>query len=185
MSTDARARCRFYTATSLDGFLATDDDSLQWLFEQEHDPDGAGGEDVAMDGVSALVMGASTYQWVVDHLAASGEPWPYEAPTFVFTHRDIELVADSVHRVSGEPADIWPRIAEAAGDGLVWMVGGGQLAADFARAGLLDEVLVSIASVTLGSGKPLFGGSFDLTLRDVERNGAFIVARYDVLGERV
>ena len=48
-------------------------------------------------------------------------------------------------------------IAEAAaGDSDIWMVGGGDLAAQWAEAGLLDELIVSIAPVTLGAGRPLF-----------------------------
>ncbi len=179
-----RPTCRYVTATTLDGFIATEDDSLDWLFEQEHDPDGAGGVDSITQGVGALVMGATTYAWVVDHLAAAGEPWPYEVPTFVFSHRDLAPVVDSVRVVSGDPEELWPLIAQAAGDGTVWLVGGGRLAADFAAAGLLDEVEVSVAPVTLGAGRPLLDGAFDLTLRDLDRNGAFVVARYDVVGAR-
>ena len=181
---DSRWTCRYVTATTLDGFIATEDDSLDWLFEQEHDPEGPGGVDTMTDGVTALVMGATTYTWVVDHLAASGEEWPYEAPTFVFSHRDLEPVTDSVHLVTGSPEELWPRIAEAAGAGVVWIVGGGRLAADFASAGLLDEVQVTIAPVTLGAGRPLLDGIFDLELRELERNGAFVVARYGVVGPR-
>ena len=79
-----RPRVRYVTATTLDGFLADERDSLDWLLEQDHDPDGAGGHE-HMTGAGALVMGATTYRWVVDHLAETGEPWPYEQPTFVFT----------------------------------------------------------------------------------------------------
>jgi dihydrofolate reductase len=64
------------------------------------------------------------------------------------------------------------------------MVGGGGLAADFATEGLLDEVVVSIAPVTLGAGRPLFPRPFDLKLVDFARNGAFLCARYEVVGPR-
>ena len=52
----------------------------------------------------------------------------------------------------------------------------------FAAAGLLDEIVVSIAPVTLGAGRPLFPGRFDLELLDHSRNKAFLCARYKVLG---
>ena len=64
------------------------------------------------------------------------------------------------------------------------MVGGGDLAAQVADAGLLDEVCVSIAPVTLGAGRPLFPRPFDLRLVELARNGAFACARYDVVGPR-
>jgi len=73
----------------------------------------------------------------------------------------------------------------AAGGQDVWMVGGGDLAAQFAESGLLDEVIVSIAPVTVGSGKPLFPRRFDLELLEVDRNRAFVCARYRVLGPRL
>ncbi|MGJ9413894.1 dihydrofolate reductase family protein [Aeromicrobium sp. CF4.19] len=182
--TTERPRCRFLTATTLDGFLADEHDSLDWLFTQEHDPEGPGSADTYLASVGVLVMGATTYTWVVDHLAASGDAWPYEQPCFVFTHRELDPVTDQVRLVSGAPADVWPQIAEAAGDREVWMVGGGALAADFAHAGLLDEVDVSIAPVMLGSGRPLFTRSVDLRLVELARNGAFVHARYAVVGPR-
>lgn len=178
-----RPRSRYVTATTLDGFLADEHDSLAWLLVQDHDPEGPGGHDL-MAAAGALVMGATTYLWVVDHLASSGEPWPYDRPTFVFTHRDLDLVDPSVRLVAGDVAACWPQVVDAAAGRDVWVVGGGRLAADLALAGLLDEVLVSIAPVTLGAGAPLFPRPFDLRLREVDRNRAFVVAHYDVVGPR-
>ncbi|WP_424347733.1 dihydrofolate reductase family protein [Kocuria sp. CH-021] len=62
------------------------------------------------------------------------------------------------------------------------VVGGGDLAAQFAEAGLLDQLMVSIAPVTLGAGRPLFPRRFDLELTDVARNRAFVCATYRVVG---
>ena len=67
-------------------------------------------------------------------------------------------------------------MVEAAGGKDVWVVGGGDLAAQFAEAGLLDELMVSIAPVTLGAGRPLFPRKFDLELTELARNGAFVCA---------
>ncbi|WP_148613858.1 dihydrofolate reductase family protein [Nocardioides rubriscoriae] len=173
-------RYRYYTAASLDGFLADEHDSLAWLFVQEQDDPAH--HDTFMTGIGATVMGATTYGWLVDHLADTGEPWPYEIPCFVFTHRTWEPLAESVRFVSGTPGGHRSAIEVAAAGRDVWVVGGGGLAADLADAGMLDEAEVSIAPVTLGSGRPLLPGRFDLRLRAAERNGAFLVATYDVLG---
>jgi dihydrofolate reductase len=178
-----RPRVRYVTATTLDGFLADEHDSLDWLLEQDHDPEGAGGHE-HMDGAGALVMGATTYRWVVDHVARSGENWPYVQPTFVVTHRTPDLASSRVRLVHGAPTAWWPQVVAAADGRDVWVVGGGGLAADLAGEGLLDEMVVSIAPVTLGSGRPLLPARFDLRLRDVDRNRAFVVAHYDVLGRR-
>ena len=66
----------------------------------------------------------------------------------------------------------------------MWVVGGGDLAAQFAEIGLLDELMVSIAPVTLGAGRPLFPRKMDLELKDLARNRAFVCATYAVVGPR-
>lgn len=114
----------------------------------------------------------------------SGEPWPYEVPTYVFTHRDLTPVADTIQTVSGTPGEHRAELVSAAGDKDVWIVGGGGLATQFARAGMLGEVMVSIAPVFLGSGRPLFTDAFNLELEEFDRNRAFLCARYSVRGPR-
>jgi dihydrofolate reductase len=69
----------------------------------------------------------------------------------------------------------------AASDRNVWIVGGGDLAGQFADAGLLDEVLVSFAPVTLGEGAPLLPRRIELRLEEVGRNGDFVAARLAVV----
>ncbi|CAM2954162.1 dihydrofolate reductase family protein [Skermania piniformis] len=176
-------RYRYYTATTLDGFLADDSDSLDWLFAHDVDEQGFLNIGEFMAGVGALVMGATTYEWVTGHLAGTGAPWPYDGtPTFVFTHRDQTPIAETVEIVTGAPAEWRAELEEAAAGRDVWVVGGGGLAADFAAADMLDEILVSIAPVTLGAGRPLFGGPFELQLLEFGRNRDFLCARYAVIG---
>lgn len=171
-------RYRYYTATTLDGFLADDADSLAWLFKQDIEDEERGTIGEFMVDVGAQVMAATTYTWVREH-----EPsWLPEMPTFVFTHRDLEPANDHVSFVEGPPAEHRAAIEAAAGGRVVWVMGGGGLAANFATAGMLDDVWVSIAPVTLGSGRPLFGGAFDLAVQDHDRNGDFINVRYSVEG---
>ena len=136
-------------------------------------------------GVGAIAMGATTYAWLVAHLAGTGEAWPYAQPCWVFTHRDPEPVAGAdVRIVAGDVAPVHAAMLAAAGDRDVWVVGGGDLAAQFAAAGLLDDLVLSIAPVTLGAGRPLFPRPFDLRLEELDRNGAFLCARYAVVGPR-
>lgn len=172
-------RYRYNTATTLDGFLADDADSLDWLLKQQFDEDGPGSISAYMTGVGAQVMGARTYEWIVEH---ENGAWPYTAPTFVFTHRDLELVHESVRLVAGEPARHREAIEAAAGEKEVWVVGGGDLAGAFAEAGMLHEILVAVAPVTIGSGRPLFSRAYDLRLEESGTNGEFLVARYAVVG---
>ena len=74
-------------------------------------------------------------------------------------------------------------MAAAAGDRNVWVVGGGDLAGQFADAGLLDEVIVSIAPATLGAGAPLLPRRIELQLEETDRNGDLVCARYSVVRE--
>src|SRR3954466_3327204 len=83
------ARTTYYTAMTLDGFLADEHDSLDWLFVQDQDEQGPLSYDGFIKDIGAIVMGAPPYQWVVHPLAESGEPWPYAMPAWVVTHREL------------------------------------------------------------------------------------------------
>jgi dihydrofolate reductase len=170
----------YYTATSLDGFIADAHDSLDWLFVQDIDEEGPMNYTEFIAGIGAIAMGATTYQWVIDHNASSGESWAYEQPSWVFTHRDLAPVAGNVTITSAPVPEVHAEMVAAADGRDLWVVGGGDLAAQFADLGLLDEIVMSIAPVTLGAGRPLFPRPFDLELVEHARNGAFLCARYTV-----
>jgi dihydrofolate reductase len=176
----------YYTATSLDGFIADRDNSLGWLLTRARDDDGPMnyGEFIAATG--ALAMGATTYRWLLEHQMAdqdrTGPIWPYEIPCWVFTHRRLPEVPDApIVFVSGDVAPVHAEMVSAAAGRNVWIVGGGDLAAQFAERGLLDEVIVSIAPVSLGGGAPLLPRHIELSLEHVGRNGDFACARYSVV----
>jgi dihydrofolate reductase len=133
--------------------------------------------------VGALAMGSSTYEWVLDHenIVESPEKWPYDLPCWVFTSRELHVVPGAqIELVSGDVAPVHAQMVEAAGGKNVWIVGGGDLVGQFAEAGLLDEVIVYIAPVTLGAGKPLLARRVELKLEETGRNGDFVAARYSV-----
>ena len=174
----------YYTATTLDGYIADERDSLAWLFEQETAEGGPAGYDEFIAGIGAMVMGATTYTWIGDHMTRTGEAWSYDIPCWVFTHREHGPLGDDIRFVSGDVGQHVEAINESAGDRGVWVVGGGDLAGQFADLGRLDRVVVSIAPVTLGSGRPLFPRRHDLRLVETGRSGDFVVATYDVLGPR-
>jgi dihydrofolate reductase len=152
-------KTQYFTATSLDGFIATEDDSLDWLFSLGSVNDTSYPEFIAQ--VGALAMGASTYEWMLRHAGKvaeeTGSAWPYTQPTWVFSHRRLPRVAGAdVRFVQGDVRPVHAAMAQAAGGRNLWIVGGGDLAGQFHDAGLLDEAIVQVASVTLGKGKPLF-----------------------------
>ncbi len=168
----------YYTASSLDGFIATPDHSLDWLLKQPFDETGPMNYTDFMTGVGALVMGASTYAWVLEN----DESWSYTQPVFVVTHREFAVPEGADVRFrAGDAAAIHAEAVEAAGGGDVWIVGGGDLAGQFADAGLLDEVWLQYAPVTLGEGHPVLPRVLDLELVDHARNGVFLCGRYRIL----
>jgi dihydrofolate reductase len=131
-------------------------------------------------------MGSSTYEWILDHEFAGKDPsewkWPYEIPGVVFTHRELTVVPGApIEFRSGDVAPVHEELVAAAGGRNVWIVGGGDLAGQFAEAGLLDEVIVYIAPVTLGAGAPLLARKVELQLEELARNGDFACARYSVV----
>jgi dihydrofolate reductase len=175
----------YYTATTLDGFIADPADSLDWLLVQDIDADGPMNYNAFIAGVGAIAMGATTYEWIRARITEGTEKWSYTMPAVVFTHRDLPTVDGADLRfVSGDVAAVHAELVAAAGGKDVWVVGGGDLAGQFADAGLLDEIVAAIAPVTLGAGRPIFPRRYALRLTDVARNGAFACARYAVLGPR-
>lgn len=169
----------FYTASSLDGFIATTEHSLDWLLKQDIDLEGPMAYPGFIDRVGALAMGASTYEWVLAHEEGR---WGYTQPTWVFTHRELPLPAGADVTLTVAPiAEVHAAMTEAAGGRDLWVVGGGDLAGQFADAGLLDEVWVQFAPVTLGAGAPLLPRALDLELLEVARNRNFMCGRYRVI----
>ena len=177
---------QYYTATTLDGFIADTDDSLDWLFTRDRQDGGPGDYGVFFADVGALAMGSTTYEWILDHEFKGKDPsewkWPYEIPCWVFTHRELTVLPDAkVEFTSEDVSTVHEKMVAAASGKNVWIVGGGDLAAQFADAGLLDEVHVSIAPVTLGAGAPLLPRRIELRLEELGRNGDFIAARFTVV----
>ncbi|KRB77960.1 deaminase [Nocardioides sp. Root190] len=176
-------RTVYYTATTLDGFIADPDDSLDWLMRQAQEDGGAQNYESFIKGVGAVVMGSTTYEWVLAHLEKSGEAWFYSQPSWVMTTRELPVLEGAdVRFASGSVADVYDDLRTAAGDLDIWVVGGGDLAGQFADAGHLDEIVVSIAPVALGAGRPILPRRLELRLVETAQNGAFVTARYEVDG---
>lgn len=151
-------KTQYYTAASLDGFIATPDDSLEWLFPLGDI--GATSYPTFIRDVGALAMGSATYEWMLRHAvgpeAERPQPWPYEQPAWVFTSRTLPSVPDAdIRFVRGDVRPVHQEMVAAANGKNVWIVGGGELVGQFYDHGLLDELYVQVGSVTLGAGKPL------------------------------
>jgi dihydrofolate reductase len=168
----------YYTASSLDGFIADPDNSLSWLLSRDIDPEGPMHYTPFIAGIGAMAMGATTYQWILDN---DEDGWSYRHPCWVFTHRRFPEPDGDVRFTSSPVADVHAEMVAAAAGKDVWLVGGGDLVGQFADAGLLDEVWVQYAPVTLGGGAPLLPRRVELRLAEVARNREFACTRYDVV----
>lgn len=184
---DSSGRCQYYLAQSLDGYLAESDGGLDWLlrFDGDAGADASAATDGAYDrffaDVGALAMGSATYEFVLSSEPAS---WPYPGtPSWVFSSRDLPVPEGAdVRVVRGPVRPIYEQMVASAGEHNVWVVGGGDLAMQFADADLLDELHVTIVPVVLGQGLPTFPGRLDRRLRltgtHAFRNG-MVELRYD------
>jgi len=188
---------QYYCAASLDGFIAEADDTLEWLTGYEGSYAGGEGDALGAGGsyerfyaeVGALVSGSVSYEFVLGNLG-SGEDWPYPGkPWWVLSSRELPVPeGENVDvRVTGAGIpELHAEMLAAAGDGNIWIVGGGNVASQFAAAGLIDEVLVTVVPVVLGSGKPLFderlpSGPLQLTGTTPFGSG-MVELRYEVPG---
>lgn len=150
---------QYYTASSIDGFIATEDDSLDWLFpladlEKTSYPS-------FISNVGAIAMGSSTYEWLLRHAVkldtVDEDTWPYSQPVWVFSSRKHEIPAGAdIRFVQGDIPPVHAQMKKVAYTKNIWIMGGGDLAGQFFDAGLLDEIIVQIGSVSLSHGKSVF-----------------------------
>jgi dihydrofolate reductase len=182
-------RVIYYTAASLDGYIADAENSLSWLFVVVPDKPTAERHAEFLSGIGVFVEGSTTYEWVLAEADLLAQPHRWqefygERPTFVFTTRELPRVPGAdIRFVRGPVTDTLPAIHSAADGQDVWVVGGGDLAGQFLDAGALDEVSVSLAPVTLGGGAPVLPRRLEsdrLRLVSATVDGQFVHAVYSV-----
>ena len=171
-----------YIATSVDGFIARENGSVDWLPTGE----GVGSEDFGyqdfMNSVNALVMGRNTYELVLSFGA-----WPYgEKPVIVLTTQPLEIpvnISNTVSVMSGSPGEVIQRLAEQ-GYGHLY-IDGGKTIQGFIRAGLIQKLIITKVPVLIGSGLPLFGAIPDdiklLHLKTLQFDNGFVQSEYEIL----
>jgi dihydrofolate reductase len=166
-----------FVGTSLDGFIARADGSLDFLDAGGSEPHGY---DEFVASVDALVIGRKTYETV---LGFGG--WAYgQKPVFVLSNRPIAPAPSGavIERLSGAPADI---VAQLAARGIKHIyVDGGVTIQRFLQAGLIDRLIITRVPVLIGAGLPLFGHlDRDITLRHVSTRqyaGGLVQSEYVV-----
>lgn len=158
-----------FIATSLDGFVARRDRTLDWLMKQDVDP-GENGYDSFIADKDGLIMGSGSFRTLL-----SFDAWPYEKPVIVLSRSmgedDIPSALRGKVRLSREaPAALMQRL-EAEGWSKAY-VDGGQIIQSFMREGLISEMTITLAPILLGDGIRLFGpldADIDLELMGTTR----------------
>ena len=181
-------KTQYYTATTIDGYIADEQNGLGWLFSAEQPAEEDDRWEKFFAGVGAMVCGSTTYEWVIEQASLLDNPQRWQEfyadrPTWVFTHRDLPVVPGAdVRFVRDDVATVHGEMVEAAGDRNVWIIGGGDLVGQFDDAGLLDEIVLGVAPVTLGAGAPVLPRRIEkrLALQEASASGGFAFLRYAV-----
>ncbi|MFD1204234.1 dihydrofolate reductase family protein [Sporosarcina contaminans] len=167
-----------FIASSLDGYIATEDESLEWLFNVEGEGDNGISE--FYDTVDTILMGKRTYDWIIKE--NPGE-FPYKnKECYVFSRSIIENTED-VKFVNGNINRFVNKLKSQEGKN-IWIVGGGELLLSFIEEMLVDEMIITVAPTILGKGIPLFregNQQLNLSLKGMRRFNQFAELRYKVI----
>ena len=166
-----------FIATSLDGYIATEDDSLEWLFKVEGDGDN--GYSDFYDTVDTVIMGRRTYNWLLEQEL---ESFPYEGKECYVFSRTISQDNENVKFYSGDVVDFTNQLKNKEGKN-IWVMGGGDLIHSFINKKLVDELIITVSPVLIGKGIPLFKEvdfELELTLKSINRFNQFAELRYEV-----
>lgn len=182
------SRVIYRTATSMNGYIADESDSLAWL-SAVRQAEGEDEHDVFLNDVGVIVEGSTTYEWVLRETDMLARPDQWQnfygmRPTYVFTScgRTAPEGADVRFR-QGAVNEHLPEIRAVAGSKNIWVVGGGDLAGQFLDADALDEVVLTVAPVALTGGAPLLPRRVEsdrLILKTVTQRGQFAELVYEI-----
>lgn len=164
-----------YLGSSLDGFIATPNESVSWL--EDTPTIGDGGFQQFYDTVDTVIMGATTYRWIKRHMP----DYPYAVKeNFVISHT-VEPSAEAI-TFTDDFSTLISKLKTQPGRN-IWIVGGGQLIGQLLEAGLLTQLRITLAPTILGAGIPLFPtrlSAHELTLIGTEQFGQLIELRYRI-----
>ena len=167
-----------YIAASLDGYIATEEHSLDWLFAAEGEGDNGFAE--FYDTVDTFLLGRSTYDWIMKEEKGK---FPYKGKEcYVFSRAEANG-NEYVKFVNEDIIQFVEELRSRQGKN-IWVVGGGELLHTFIETKLLDELRITIAPVLLGRGIPLFKNNYFQTflmLKNVFRYNQLVELQYEVL----
>lgn len=170
-----KRKVMLYIATSLDGYIATEEDSLDWLFKVEGEGDNGYSE--FFDTIDTIVLGRRTYDWIME---AEKDNFPYKNKAcYVFTKSKHEANND-VEFVDGDVVELINSLKNIEGKN-IWIVGGGKLLSNLIKENLVDEFVITVAPTLIGRGIPLFNKQdieIELDLKSVRQFNQLVELHY-------
>lgn len=166
----------FYGAVSLDGYLADAQQSLTWLDQVNPGDIMAKSYEPFINRVDTMIWGRNSFDYVIKNIPEF--PYPNQQH-FLFTSRPVEPLAN-LQVANTTPTQLVSKLVSKPGD-YIWIVGGGGIVTELIESELVDELIIQIAPVLLGTGYKLFQ---DLTkpinyeLKTVKQFGQFAEMTY-------
>jgi dihydrofolate reductase len=156
-----------YIATSLDGYIAREDNSIDWLIDLPNPEKSDYGFAVFIDRIDGILLGRKSYEEVLKY-----KEWPYPKRVFVLSNTLRELpgrLSEKVEIVKGELNTVIELLNNKGFINLY--IDGGQTIQSFLKEDLVDEMTITKVPILLGSGIPLFGkNTLELKFEHVETN---------------
>ena|SRR3984957_20443352 len=146
-----RPKISIYIATSIDGYIAREDGSLDW-HDQVHDDEDYGLQKF-LDSIDTVILGRKTYE-IVTGLIASFSDWPYTGKRVIVLSSSLQCVKGQVELFKGDLIQLTSQL-HSEGVKHIW-IDGGVAASQFLDHQLVDNMTLSIIPVILGAGIPLF-----------------------------
>ncbi len=166
-----------YIAASLDGYIATEDDSLEWLFKTEGEGDN--GYSDFYNTVDTILIGRRTYDWIIEEEKGN---FPYkDKECYVFSNSQTGK-NENVEFINKDVVEFTNELKRRNGEN-IWLVGGGNLLHSFIKERLVDEFIVTVAPTLIGSGIPLFNKTdfeLELRLKSIRQFNQFAELHYEV-----
>lgn len=172
----AERKLVLYIATSLDGYIATEDDSLEWLFKTEGEGDNGYSE--FYHTVDTILLGRRTYDWIMEQEEGN---FPYKNKACYVFSKSKSGKNENVEFINQDVVEFTNKLKKLDG-GNIWLVGGGNLLHAFIKERLVDEFVITIAPTLIGHGIPLFKKNdfeLDLQLREVKKFNQFVQLYYE------
>jgi dihydrofolate reductase len=163
-------KVQLFIATTIDGFIARENGSLDWLFNLPNPNQIDHGYGDFISGIDTVVLGRKTYEDILGF----GIEWPYgNCTSYIVTNNSNYSVSTDNTLVLNELNKSAIELLRSKSSANIWVVGGGEIISRFLNCAEIDEMILSIIPIILGKGISLFPGEPKETEFELIRSEAF------------